>query len=28
MLAMLARPIEAALKSKGSDLLLEDRSKS
>ena len=27
MLAMLARPIEAALKSKGEDLLLEDRTK-
>ena len=27
MLGMLARPIEAALRMKGSDLLLEDRSK-
>ena len=27
LLAMLARPIEAALKAKGGDLLLEDRSK-
>jgi len=28
LLAMLARPIEAALKAKGSQLLLEDRTKS
>ena len=27
MLALLAKPIEAALRSKGSDLLLEDRTK-
>ncbi|WP_300973517.1 polyhydroxyalkanoic acid system family protein [Sphingomonas sp. LHG3406-1] len=27
LLAMMARPIEAALRSKGSELLLEDRSK-